>query len=72
MFGVLGICLSSSWSGSFLGGFVFLCVCVILKGIVFTFPFCCFIVGVKKCNQLLNVNLVSCYLVEFISSSSFV
>ena len=37
----------------------------------FIFPFWYFIVGVKKGNQFLYVNLVSCYLDEFISSSSF-
>ena len=31
-----------------------------------TFPFSYFIVSVKKCNQFLNVNLVSCYFAESI------
>ena len=33
--------------------------------------FCYFIVGIKKCYHFLDVNLVSCYPVEFISSSRF-
>ena len=44
---------------------------MILKGIFFSFPFWYFIASVKKCNRFLYVNLESCYLAEFISSSSF-
>ena len=37
---------------------------VILKVIVFYFPFP-FIVSIKKCNRFLYVNLISCYIAEF-------
>ena len=39
--------------------------------IFFMFPFSYFIVNVKKWNQFLYVNLVSCYFAEFISYNNF-
>ena len=42
-----------------------------LNVLFFYIPFWYFIVSVKKCNCFLYINLVSCYLAEFISSIVF-
>ena len=42
---------------------------VILKGIIYILWY--FIVSVKKCHEFMYVNLVSCYIAEFISFNSF-
>ena len=64
--------LLASWSGLFLEIYICFFQCP-FKGDFFflTFSFWYFIVSVKKCNWFLYVNLVSCYLAEFITSNSF-
>ena len=55
--------ISPLWAGLFLSILIWY---NFKRYCVFTFPFLYFIVSVKKWNQFLYVNLVSCYPVEFI------
>ena len=56
------IILSPPWWRLFLSTFL----CDFKRNALLTFPFWCFIVSVKKCSQFLYVNLVYCYLAEFL------